>query len=74
MFIKASNDRWINLNYCRQIEIFEQYGKSTIILRSGIRPQNSYVQSSFFIGYFESREKARKCVANIFKAHRENRI
>lgn len=74
MFIKVDDENWINLNYCRQIEIIESYGKSIIILRSGVVVPNSFVQSTFLIRGFETNEIARNCVDRIFKAYRANEI
>ena len=74
MFVKTGNDNWINLQYCRQIEIIMRYGKYTIVLRSGIVIPNSGIQSTFLISYFDTKEKAQKCVDQIFQAFRDNEI
>lgn len=72
MFVKIDDDRRINLNFCRQVEIVERYGKSIIILRSGIVIQNSGIQSTFLIRGFETKDEARRCLDRIFEAFRAN--
>ena len=71
MFVKTDSDNWINLNSCRQIEIRESYGKSTIWLRSIVVPPNEAIQTTFSMSGFETKEEARECVNAILQAFKE---
>ncbi len=70
MFVKTDRD-YINLNACRQIEIFEMAGKAVIYLRSSVVTGNDRIKSVFTISGFDNKEDAQACIESILQAFKD---